>query len=116
MLGDGIYECDMRGSKDTIYHTYIDVSHPRKSQCNCPFADGRRVICKHMVALLFTVLPGEAEAYMHEIEESEKEAESFRIKHYEDMERYVNGLTKDDLQRKLLEALIELEERNNRYW
>ncbi len=24
----------------------------RKSKCNCPHADGRRVICKHMIALL----------------------------------------------------------------
>ena len=58
------------------YRTIIDVLHPRKSQCNCPFADGRRVICKHMVALLFTELPNEAEAYMLEIEESEKEEEN----------------------------------------
>ncbi|NMB97839.1 MAG: hypothetical protein GYA02_14710 [Clostridiaceae bacterium] len=38
----------------------INIVHPRKSKCNCPHADGRRVICKHMIALYFTVFPKEA--------------------------------------------------------
>jgi uncharacterized Zn finger protein len=43
-LGDEIYESFIRGSVDTLYHTVIDVAHPRKSHCDCPFAEGKRVI------------------------------------------------------------------------
>ena len=32
------------------YDVHIDIKHPRKSTCNCPHADGKRIICKHMVA------------------------------------------------------------------
>ena len=115
-LSDGIYECRIQGSDDNPYHTIIDVAHPRKSRCNCPFADGRRVMCKHMVALLFAVHPREAEAYMEEIEESEKEEERYRQEHYREIERYVKSLKKDELQEQLFNALIELEDRRSRYW
>ena len=29
------------------YDVHIDLKHPRKSTCNCPHADGKRIICKH---------------------------------------------------------------------
>ncbi|MDR0852787.1 MAG: SWIM zinc finger domain-containing protein [Clostridiales Family XIII bacterium] len=116
MLSDGVYEGYIQGSTDDPYHTVIDVEHPRKSHCNCPFAEGRRVICKHMVALLFTVFPKEADAFMDAVEESEKEEEFWRQEHYKELEHFVKGLKKDELQRELLIALIELEERDGRYW
>ncbi|MCL1798188.1 MAG: hypothetical protein FWG23_00370 [Eggerthellaceae bacterium] len=69
-----------------------------------------------MMALLFTVFPDEAEEYVHQIEESEK-AEKKRVQeHYEEIKRYVKGLNKEELQRALYDALIELEEQDNRYW
>ena len=48
------FEAEVKGSGSNVYRCYIDMEHPRKSKCNCPHADGRRVICKHMIALLFT--------------------------------------------------------------
>lgn len=39
------------------YHVKIDFAHPRKSTCDCPHAEGRRVVCKHKVALAFAVSP-----------------------------------------------------------
>ena len=115
-LDDGIYMSYIKGSADDPYCTVIDIAHPRKSHCNCPFAAGRRVICKHMVALLFTVLPSEVEAFLNAVEESEKEAERWQQEHYAEMERYVKSLTKDELQHELLNAMIELEEQSRRYW
>jgi len=115
-LSDTIYECHIKGFSATPYHTVINVAHPRQSHCDCPHAKDRKIICKHMVALLFTVFPSEAEAYMHEIEESERAEEQRIHEHYEELERYVKGLKKDELQRELYNALIELEERDNRYW
>ena len=56
------------GSNGEIYHATVDVAHPRKSKCDCPHASGRRIVCKHMVAVYFTALPGEADKYVRELE------------------------------------------------
>ncbi len=56
------------GSGAAKYHVTIDLEHPRKSSCDCPFAAGRSRICKHMIALYFTVFPDEAEKYRLEEE------------------------------------------------
>mgnify|MGYP002644725577 CR=1 FL=1 len=53
-------------SGNNKYVVHIDKMHPRKSKCNCPFADGRRVVCKHMIALYFTAEP---QAALVELEE-----------------------------------------------
>lgn len=54
---------EIKGSGNNIYNVKINIDHPRKSSCNCPFAYGTRKICKHMVALYFTCLPKEADKY-----------------------------------------------------
>ena len=46
-----------------------DKVHPKKSVCNCPFAEGRRVICKHMVALDLGIFPEKEQQMMDYIEE-----------------------------------------------
>lgn len=48
------------------------MEHPRKSICNCPHADGRRVICKHMIALLFTASPEAANKHIMMLNELKK--------------------------------------------
>ena len=50
-LAGNCYQGKVRGSGNAVYDVTIDTAHPRKSACNCPFAEGRRVICKHMIAL-----------------------------------------------------------------
>lgn len=110
------YESRIQGTANEPYHTVINTEHPRKSHCNCPFAKDRRVICRHMVALLFTIFPGEADAFMREVKESEQEEQRWREEHYQEMEHRIKGLKKEELQRELLSALIELEERERRYW
>ncbi len=115
-VADGIYESFIEGSAAEPYHTVINMNHPKKSHCDCPFAKDRRVICKHMVALCFTAFPDEVDAFMREVEESEKEAERQEQEHLKELERYVKSLKKEELQKELYRALLELEERNNRYW
>ena len=115
MLDDGIYECYIKGSSAVPYHTVINITYPRQSHCDCLHAKDRKIICKHMLALLFTVFPDEAKRYIHEIEESEKAEERRIQEHYKDLELYVKSLKREDLQRELLNALIELEERDGRY-
>ncbi|WP_278296961.1 SWIM zinc finger family protein [Butyrivibrio sp. ob235] len=60
----------------------MDKEHPRKSSCTCPFAEGRRVICKHMIALYFTAEPKAAEDFLKQVEEWEKEEEEERRNRY----------------------------------
>jgi len=98
------------GSK---YEVKIDKLHPKKSTCNCPFADGRRVVCKHMIALYFTAEPKAASDFLKEVENWEAEEEEREQKHYEDLKKYVKSLSKTELQDQLLNALVELEEKRN---
>ena len=51
--GNSTYEGVVSGSNGDSYNVYIDKLHPRKSVCNCSIAGGRRVLCKHMIALYF---------------------------------------------------------------
>ena len=113
--GTDIYEGTVSGSDGNTYIVHIDTKHPRKSSCNCPFADGRRVVCKHMIALYFTVEPKVADDFLKEVEKWEVEEEERELQHYEEMKKYVKSLSKTELQEQLLDALMQLEERRN-YW
>ena len=79
------------------YTVSIDTEHPRKSKCNCPHADGKRIICKHMVALYFATFPKEAEGYYNEViayeEEQERQEQELDFK----ISVYLNKLSKDEL-------------------
>ena len=110
------YTGQVAGSGSAPYQVKINTAHPRQSKCNCPHADGRRVICKHMVALFFAAFPEEAEQYMEEVEEYEREEEQRMENHYEALRSYVKSLSKKELQEQLFEALAELDERGRRYY
>lgn len=114
-LKNGVYEGMVSGSEDNTYTVRIDTGHPRKSFCNCPFAEGRRVVCKHMIALFFTVEPEAANDFLEEVEKQEAEEEERERRHYKDLRRYVNSLSKRELQKQLFDAMVQLEERGD-YW
>ena len=74
---DGTYEGDVAGSDNKKYHVHLDMIHPRKSKCNCPLANGKQIICKHIVAMSFCVDASEAQIalrmrkpYMHQRKKS----------------------------------------------
>ena len=87
------YEADVEGSE--IYHVHLDINHPRKSTCTCPHASGKSTICKHKVAVYFSIFSEEAEeaieertGYYKELEEKEHDRKIEKItKQYEE---YVN--------------------------
>lgn len=114
--GSERYDGIVSGNSATPYSVHIDKVHPRKSTCNCPFADGKRVVCKHMIALLFTAEPKVAKDFLKEVEKWEAEEEAREQQHYEDLRKYVKSLSKSELQEQLLNALVELEERRRYYW
>lgn len=114
--GEKAYDGVVSGSEGNKYSVHIDKVHPRKSSCNCPFAEGRRVICKHMIALLFTSEPKAAEDFLRQVEEWEQEEKEREQLHYKELREYVNSLPKKELQERLYDALLELEDIRNRYW
>lgn len=116
-IGDGVYQGKVSGSQDNIYDVVIDIDHPRKSICTCPFAAGRRVICKHMVALYFFHFSEQAKAVLAEWEEEQLEKEKrhqeweseylmFRKKKLEEVIAYVNNLDRNQLREELIKALM----------
>ena len=113
---DGTYDGVVEGSNGNSYVVHVDKIHPRKSTCTCPFAEGRRVVCKHMIALYFTAEPKVAEDFKKQVENWEREEEERAKQHYEDLRKYVNSLKKRELQIQLYDALVELEELKNCRW
>ena len=111
--GPGTYDGIVRGSEGNRYTVHIDTAHIRSSKCNCPFADGRRRVCKHMIALFFATHPEEAEEQQREIDEWEAaeaaaeaaaaEREKRLLKGITD---YVNSLTEEEVREKLIEIMF----------
>ena len=64
-----------------------------------------------MVATYFTVYPQEAKRIIAEAEEYEKEDEQRQQEEYKEIEKYVNSLTKQELQQQLIYYMIEEKER-----
>ena len=112
-IDDHCFKGKIKGSDDQVYDVYIDIEHPRKSYCNCPFADGRRVICKHMVALYLVAFPQKAEEikeYQEEeesyYEEEEKERESYLEMLRKDITNYVNKLPEKEVRQLLINRMV----------
>ena len=104
-ISDDEYNSIVSGTEE--YNVHIDINHPRKSTCTCPFAAGRRVICKHMVATFFTIYPEEAERIIKEEQEYEEEEERLFEEHLEEVREYVNGLTENEVRALLIDKLMD---------
>ena len=104
------------GSGADPYQVTINTEHPWRSKCNCPHADGRRVVCKHMVALYFAAFPDEAKQYMKEVKEAEREEEKRQEEHLAEIRAYVKSLSKRELQDELFESLLKLDEIYRSRW
>lgn len=97
----------VRGSGQKHYEVFIDLEHPRKSKCNCPLADGKRIICKHMIALYYSAFPDEAKQYYENVikyqEEEECRQEELECKVID----YVHKLKKSKLEQLFLQTLFD---------
>lgn len=110
-IGDALYQGVVKGTKD--YTVVLNIDHPRKSTCNCPYADGKLIICKHKVALYFALFPEELKRIEKEQKEYEIELEkmvkrrekAFKSKKKE-IKEYVQSLSIKELKRELLERMI----------
>ena len=121
---DTTYEGVVAGSDAKLYGVNIDKEHPKRSTCTCSFAAGRRVVCKHMIALYFTAEPEAAEEFLKKVEEWEEEEEEEALSPEEEKKQieysrlvlYVKSLSKEDLHRELMDSLQELDDLRNKNW
>ena len=110
-IDDRKYAGKVSGSNGEQYEVIIDIEHPKRSTCTCPHAESSRRVCKHKVALYFTIFPEEADRLLKEAEEWEAEEEKRREGEQKEIERYVKSLTKEELREQLLWRLIDERER-----
>ena len=110
-IGDDIYEADVLGSSKEAYHVLVDIAHPRRSKCNCPYADGKKIICKHIVAAYFTAHPEEAERLYREAMEYEAEEEKRQAEIADKLPVLIHKMKKGDIEAALLQVLYDGPER-----
>ena len=105
------YEAEVEGTKN--YHVHLNINHPRKSTCTCPHAAGKSTICKHKMAVYFSIFPNEAQEaidernrYYEHLEEREREydkkAEEIR-KRYKEL---VDELPEEEVRRRLVNYMV----------
>ena len=110
-LSEFIYEAEVQGTDK--YSVRIDVNHPRKSTCTCPHAAGKSIICKHKVAVYFTIFPEEAQKAIDERNEFYKEQEE-REKEYDrkveeerkSIKKYVDSLSEEEVRNMLINYMV----------
>ena len=110
--GQYLYDGIVSGSEEKVYHVHVDLEKSRKSVCDCALAKGYRVICKHMIALCFTAEPKTVQAFQKKIKKWEEKEERER-QYYEELEKHVKAFSKRELQEKLFNELVELEEKKS---
>ena len=106
-VNEGEFVAIVSGSNGNTYNVRINTEHVRKSQCTCPYAAGKRIVCKHMVAVYFTAFPAEAKKYIRELEEYWEEEEERKQELEEKLVAYVHKMKKGELQEALLRLLYE---------
>ena len=108
---ENTYQGKVKGSDNAVYDVTIDLAHPRKSVCNCPFAEGRRVICKHMVALNLGIFPEKEQQMLDYIEEQnqmyEQQYEEEMKEREAEIVEYVMRLSKAELRQMLIQRMID---------
>lgn len=86
------------------YSVYLNLKNPRKSTCNCPLADGKRITCKHIVATYFTVVPNSAKDFEDEQKKIQEEYEECKYDEYENAVKFIHKMSKE----KLVEELVDI--------
>ena len=103
----GVFTADVIGGEENPYVVEINVAHPRKSTCSCPHADGKRIVCKHMVAAYFTAYPEEAVRFYKEYLRAQEEEKEWEEEISDRVQEYVWSMKKTELQQTLLELLFD---------
>jgi uncharacterized Zn finger protein len=94
-ISDTEYFSIVSGTED--YSVYLNLEKVRKSTCNCPLANGKRIICKHIVATYFAVVPNSAKDFEEEQNKLQQEYEKYQNELYDKVISYINTMSKKDL-------------------
>ena len=105
-ISDTQYTAEVAGTTSKPYEVLIDLAHPRTSKCNCPHADGKRIVCKHMMAVDFTAFPQEAQRIYDEAIAYQEEEEKREEELTDRVCQYVWQMKKSEAQQALLELLF----------
>lgn len=109
-IGDGQFKGFVDSNTDKPYEVFIDIYHPRKSYCNCLHANGKRIVCKHQVALFFKAFHEKSEKYKVELEAYY----DYEEKRHEDEEvaisRFLDKCKKSELQNIIWQMLFDAPE------
>lgn len=84
------------------YNVYLNLKSPRKSTCNCPLANGKRIICKHIVATYFSAVPGSAKEFEDEQNRLQEEYEEYQENEYKNVIKFINKMSKKELVEELI--------------
>ncbi|MBS7020904.1 MAG: SWIM zinc finger family protein [Firmicutes bacterium] len=104
-----IYHGKVKGN-NKIYDVTIDIEHPKKSShCNCPHAEGTKIICKHMVTLYFEIFPEKAKQFLEEIDEHNRAVEEYEQELEIKMRKHIKSMSKKELEEALLECLLQVD-------
>lgn len=101
-INENEYSSFVKGNNN--YNVHLDTEHPRKSSCDCPLANGKRIICKHIVATYFTAFPNEAVSFEEEQNRLQEEYEKEQEEEYDKAIKYLNRMSKQEL----IEELIQV--------
>lgn len=104
-IGEDIFCAEVSGSGDSVYEVELNIAHPRKSKCTCPRANGKRVVCKHIVATYFLVRPEEMDRLVAESMAAQSGEVQRREERYQKVCQYVRGMEQNALQEALLALL-----------
>lgn len=96
----------VRGSKEAPYNVHIDIEKIRRSTCDCPFTQGNKKICKHMIAVYFVAFPEELKKYELEVIISEQLAEDFRNEQEKRLLKVISKFKKHELKEVLIGLLM----------
>ena len=101
-INENEYSSIVKGTNN--YNVYLNIEHPRRSSCNCPLANGKRIICKHIVATFFAALPKEATAFEEEQERLQEEHEKKQEEEYSKAIKCLNKMSKEELIQELIQV------------
>ena len=99
-VSDTEYTSTAFGTKE--YSVYLNLKKPRKSTCNCPLANGKRIICKHIVATYFSVATGSAKEFEDEQNRLQEEYEEYQENEYKNAIKFINKMSKKEFVEELI--------------
>ena len=101
-IDENEYSSIVKGTNN--YNVWLDIENPRKSTCDCPLANGKRIICKHIVVTYFKAFPNKAVDFEEEQERLQEEYEKEQEEEYDKAIRYLNKMSKEELIQELIQV------------